>query len=164
MNTLKKYFIFIALGGLISCCCGASVAQAQANYYNAGEADTPAATEEAPPPLQTFTVTSISKCYAALSRADALDIQRNFIKPYQECQRRLALQLKKKQQQQSKDGAAKDKPAETPASAPQGFYRVQKSASPPSADADEKKPAVKDDPAPPAEKSPPPEDKPWRYN
>lgn len=78
---------------------------AQENYYNAEEEFVPAveapelpAAEEPPPPARSVVVTSVQKCYAQLSREEALEIQKNFVKPYQECQKRLAAKLKKKQE------------------------------------------------------------------
>jgi hypothetical protein len=95
-------------------------ANAHGNYYNPDleEAKAPAKDKtpdaEAAPPEEkegpkTLTITSIEKCYAQLSREDALDIQKNFIKPYQECQRRLALKLKSPPQTKG----AQDHPAES---------------------------------------------------
>ena len=98
-------------------------AAAQINYYNPGmqkeRADDPS--DSGPGATKTLTVTSIDKCYAHLSRKDVLEIQRNFIKPYQECQRRVALLPKK-------DPGHK---AENTPDKPHNFVQVQKS--PPSA-------------------------------
>ena len=67
-----------------------------------------------------YTVTSIQKCYESLGKEDALDIQKNYLKPYQECQRRLMLKLQSKQE--AKPGEAKeDSPDKT-----HNFYKVQK--------------------------------------
>ena len=127
-------------------------AGAQENYYNPGKlaVDNPARGEtpdaqggfvgtEAPVAGQevdaakTFTVTSIQKCYAQLGREDALEIQKNYVKPYQECQRRLALKLKKTPGMKAGevDGQAPEKPG--------NFYRVQKGGRP-AGDADRQKP------------------------
>lgn len=67
-----------------------------------------------------FTVTSVEKCYAALSPEDALDIQRNYIKPYQECRRRLELKEKEKKKLSVNDETDKDI---TP---PARYYQVQR--------------------------------------
>lgn len=109
-------------------------AQAEENYRNpikqAEEQATPkqgtgnATDSDTPEPAKTFTVTSIRKCYDRLGREDVLDIQRNFIKPYQECQRRLSLLLQKEQQQ--KAGETKAVPPEKP----RNFLQVQKSPAP----------------------------------
>jgi hypothetical protein len=141
VSAFKKYALIVLL---TFCCFHAETVRAEPNYFNADaeeetaapEAQIPA--EDPAPPSRSFTVTSIGKCYAQLSREDRLDIQRNFIKPYQECQHRLALKLKKKagekteEAKDKKDADAADKPAETT----QGFYRVQK-------DPADKKPADK---------------------
>lgn len=79
-------------------------------YYNAG--GDAAQEEKEPSQGRNVTVTSVRKCYAQLSREDVLDIQKNYIKPYQECQRRLAAQLKKKKgDEEARSG--EDSPAET---------------------------------------------------
>jgi hypothetical protein len=60
----------------------------------------PAAEEaqEGPAPKpKTFTVTSVQKCYEQLGKEDVADIRKNYTKQYQECQRRLAEQTRKKQ-------------------------------------------------------------------
>ena len=75
-----------------------------------------AAAEEEIPSAKSYTVTSIEKCYAQLSREEALDIQQNYIKPYGECTRRLALKMQKK---------SAEKPAEEAPVKRDGFYRVQ---------------------------------------
>ncbi len=87
MNAVKTFF-FVFLLSLSSAAAG------QDNYYNAGQLE---AAEEGSK-AQSFTVTSIQKCYQQLSREEALEIQNNFIKPYKECHRRLALQKLKKQE------------------------------------------------------------------
>ena len=119
---------------MLCCLWAAAPAGAESHYYNA-EPSKPAVTkpEEAEaPPAKSFTVTSIDKCYAALGPEDALDIQRNYIKPYQECQRRLALKLKKAAEQ--KAGTV----PQNPPAAAHGFYRVQKEKELKKDDADKK--------------------------
>jgi len=114
------------------------MAAANENYYNA-ETGAQAAAEapdeaaageeyagdeeqlpeiETPQPAKSFTVTSIQKCYERLGREETLDIQKNFIKPYQECQRRLALKLKKEREE--KAAKANDKPEKR-----RGYHRVR---------------------------------------
>ena len=125
MPTPFPLFVFI-LGMLFACFFlhTPHPAFAQANYYNADQDDTDTAVtpgeEEAPQPT-TLTVTSIEKCYKQIGREDALDIQRNFVKPYQECQRRLALKLKKATE---KPVPETKKDAKPEPEIPQGFYRV----------------------------------------
>jgi hypothetical protein len=108
-----------------------AAARAQ-NYYNADQ----------PPPAQaqetgasrTFVVTSIEKCYAQLARADVLDIQKNYLRPYEECKKRLAAKIRAEQKLKAGEekGAARKeeaKDAAPAAAAPPpagGFYRVQK--------------------------------------
>lgn len=78
----------------------------------------------------TIVVTSIETCYAELGPEAAADIQKNYIKPWEECRKRLA--IKRKKDQTLKAGETK-KP-ETGESAPDketppavgGYYRVQK--------------------------------------
>jgi len=103
-------------------------AAAQENYYNPGKLaaekesagrETPKA-GNAPETTQYITVTSIQKCYERLDRKDALEIQRGYTKPYQECRRRLSLKLQKEQGHKAGEppGAIPDKP--------RNFYQVQK--------------------------------------
>lgn len=74
---------------------------------------------------QSATVTSIEKCYAGLGEKDVLDIQRNYVKPYQECLRRRALLEKEKNTlKATEETSAVDS---APSSAPRNFVRVQKS-------------------------------------
>ncbi|MCE9506700.1 MAG: hypothetical protein K8R48_00075 [Alphaproteobacteria bacterium] len=111
-------------------------AAAQENYYNSSQQEenrppadknpetrkdaaavkTPAAEQESAP-VNSFTVTSIQKCYAQLSHEDALEIQQNYSKPYDECQRRLALKLKN--EQEKKPGSA-----DGPVKKPSKFYSL----------------------------------------
>ena len=168
MSGIRKYLLLYA----IALCQTALYlpAQAQTNYYNADQqpaaSGSAAAENENAPPSHTVVVTSIQKCYAQLGHAEALDIERNFVKPYEECQRRLVIKLKKQQQlkvahdkdtgtskdtNNLKDGdTSKDTDApkdakdsnDTPEAAPAvngGFYRVQKNPVPPPAN----KPATK---------------------
>lgn len=69
---------------------------------------------------KTLTVTSLQKCYDRLDREDALDIQRNYIKPWQECQRRLSLKMKKEAENRKAEEDSR------PAPAPRNYYQVQK--------------------------------------
>lgn len=94
------------------------------------------------------TVTPINKCLEQLPEADAIEIRGNYLKPYQECQRRLQ-NLKRK----GEDGKAADKsearkkaarkdseddeddsaaaaPAPAPAEDARNFVRVRKDDSP----------------------------------
>lgn len=102
------------------------------NYYN--EDTAPAAGSDADsqadagaqgadvPASHTVVVTSIEKCYAQLSRADALDIEQHYLKPYEECQRRLALKLKQQHNVkagQRKTGASARSEVVTPQYLPQ---------------------------------------------
>jgi hypothetical protein len=110
----------IIAGALLS---QAAPAAAQNNYYNPGDAvekkqEAPA---EAGEESKTLTITSIQKCYDQLTRKDALDIQKNYIKPYQECQRRLELKIKKEQWLKDKPATAQDPVPEKP----ENFFRVQ---------------------------------------
>lgn len=99
---------------------------AQMNYYNATTSlSSPEKAEETEetedlPPVKNFTVTSLKKCYAQLSRDEVVDIQKNYIKPYQECQRRVALKLQKKQTEKAADVKEKSSYSSD------GFFRVQK--------------------------------------
>lgn len=127
------------------CACLPFSAAAQMNYYNAegqataerpeeqdtagNEAKMPE--EETPQPAKNFTVTSIQKCYERLGREETLDIQKGYIKPYQECQRRLALKLKKEREE--KLAKPKEKTEKR-----RGYHRVRK-------DPDPKKTAEKAD-------------------
>lgn len=103
--------------------------------------------DEPPPGGHSVVVTSLGKCYAALGHAEEYEIRRNFVKPYEECERRLALKRKKEQSAKAGDApksegakatAGKeegekesddDKAADDsglPRGLPHGFYRVQK--------------------------------------
>jgi hypothetical protein len=150
------------------CFLTAPPAHAQTGYYNASEK--PAAADsgssdakETAPTAHNFVVTSIEKCYAQLGHAEAMDIEQHFVKPYQECQRRLALKIK--QQHEVKPGQQKtvtpqngssqnstmQSPPDNPASAPapltdEGlYYRVQKNTLPPPPSEDDKPAPAPDD-------------------
>ena len=130
MKSIKKYLLIIVLCLLLAVFCLSITASAQINYYNADKAvteklanATAQSSKEAPPEkAKSFTVTSIQKCYDLLSREDVLEIQQNYIKPYKECQRRVALKLKEKQKKKSGD----DVKNESTSKSQYGFYRVQK--------------------------------------
>ncbi len=170
MRNLLAFLCFLTLAFVAM----PHAAVAAGNYYNADAppeaeapaAEAPAATDDAetaadlnaisaiekPQPSHNFVVTSVSKCYAKLDRKDALEIQRSYIKPYEECQRRLAAKIKKDQNvkagdapkgtdkadDKADDKAAKKAEADTPAakasltsdSLPFGFYRIGKSQAP----------------------------------
>ena len=176
MSRCQKYLLLFVMIISPAVLCLSLPAKAQSNYYNTDKQDdeqpAAAADDDAAPPSHTVMVTSIEKCYAQLDRAETVDIERNFIKPYEECQRRLAIKLKKKQQIKvapdskdkaapaaSKEAAAKDAPADAkeepkdaappPAEADfpsGGFYRVQKNPLPAEKSAP-KKPATPPAPA-----------------
>ncbi len=114
-------------------------AQAQQNYYNADEqpvADSKEATDNAAPAAHNVVVTSIEKCYAQLNHAEVLDIETNYVKPYEECQKRLARKIKNQHQakvtpdkdaapaKDAKDKDAKDKDAKDKDSAAAGDAAV----------------------------------------
>lgn len=102
-------------------------AAAQVNYYS-GDAAPPAPAGDGGgevPAAKSAVVTSLQKCYAQLGREEALEVQMNYIKPYQECQRRLARKLKEKQQAAAGEKAAAAPRDAAPAAAG-GFYRVKK--------------------------------------
>jgi hypothetical protein len=117
---MQRYPLLFLLFAIIFFSCPV-LADEKENYYNVDaekqeESVTPSGT-------QTVLVTSVQKCYAQLKHEDVLDIRKNYTKPYYECQRRLALKIKEKQQ--AKAGEVKDSPPE----APSNFYRVQGSSS-----------------------------------
>jgi hypothetical protein len=156
-------------------------ARAQSHYINADDqsAEDDADVEAAPPAAHSIVVTSIQKCYAQLSHEEVLDIESNFVKPYEECKKRLAIKLKKKNSlkagEQKEPAAKKHKPKETdgeaqdqeqaqpPADETQagaqddkppssgGFYRVQKNSLPAG-----RKPPPDNNTAPEAPPAPPP--------
>ncbi|MFH1158021.1 MAG: hypothetical protein V1721_03945 [Pseudomonadota bacterium] len=139
MKSIKKYLQALVFCLPFAAFCLSIAASAQMNYYNADDAmaaEPAEAPEDPPEKARSFTVTSIQKCYDLLSREDVLDIQQNYIKPYQECQRRAALNLKKKQEEK-KAADAKD---ESSSKKQRDFYRVQKKATPPP-EASEDKPS-----------------------
>jgi len=137
---------------------------AQTGYYNADQkpATADADADKAVPAAHNFVVTSIGKCYAQLGHDETMDIERHFDKPYQECQRRLALKIKQQHEvkpgQQQKSVSATSPigapqqlppdPTQPPASATaplsdEGlYYRVQKNSLTP--------PPSEDDTTPPA--------------
>jgi hypothetical protein len=143
MKDMSKHSLLFLLfvAGML---CQAVSAAAQENYYNPSQQEenrpnadnppdarkppeeikTPAAEQE-PAAVNSFTVTSIQKCYAQLSHEDALEIQQNYIKPYEECQRRLV--LKQKKEQVIKTGNTKDTPVKKPSSFYSWFQRKDKS-------------------------------------
>jgi hypothetical protein len=82
---------------------------------------TPAVAAEEEPKAQSFVVTSLSKCLDQLDPADAAEIRKSFVKPYQECQARLAEKLA--QEKQKKAGDAED--AAVPET-PRNYVRVQR--------------------------------------
>lgn len=120
----------------------AGTAWAQANYYNADVPPAPAAAPE--PTSRTVTVTSVEKCYAQLPAEDVIDIKTNFVKPYEECQKRLMRKLKADRTLKAGEVKAPVPPTapanpavpavDSPAApavetgAGGGFFRVQKSA------------------------------------
>lgn len=85
--------------------------------------DSAAADEGDLPPAQSHTVTSTQGCYDQLEPDEALNIQRNSLKPYQECLELLAQKLEKKKtlevQKQAEGNAVPE--AETP----RNYIRVQ---------------------------------------
>ncbi|MBI3440570.1 MAG: hypothetical protein HY052_02000 [Proteobacteria bacterium] len=130
MKTIKHLLLFAIV--ITGATWSPIVAAAHDNYYNSSQHDDAAPSPDQntdmlspdqtkPEAAKTLTVTSIQKCYSQLSRQDALDIQRNYIKPYQECRRRLELKLQKKPL--TKDGGASDYPAEGPQ---RHFLQIQK--------------------------------------
>jgi hypothetical protein len=137
---VKRTYAFLLIAALFL---SPAHAGAQGNYYNADE---PAAATEGggkesgegeKQASNSYVVTSIQKCYAQLGREEALDIQKNYIKPYQECQRRLAEKYKKEHDKKPGDEKATDakngdaSKDETPEKEPDhGFFRVSKSPSP----------------------------------
>lgn len=97
---MKIYALVFAIS--LSCAAWQG-ALAQENYYNA-QRPAPETPPEATENIQkgkNITVTSVGKCYQQIGRAEAVEIQKNFIKPYRECQRRLALQIKKSQEKKT---------------------------------------------------------------
>ena len=124
MKSFKKYLSVFIFYFLFTAFCLSAPASAQKNYHNIDKTET----EKTPPKkAKSYTVTSIQKCYDLLSREDVLDIQQNYVKPYKECQRRAALELKKKQKEKIKADAKK----KSSLKAQHGFYRVQKKRTPP---------------------------------
>jgi hypothetical protein len=135
-------------------CLMAAPAWAQTGYYNDDQSGAASPDDAAASQSHTVIVTSIEKCYAQLGYAERMDIEQHFEKPYEECQRRLALKIK--QQQQLKAGQVKNTnnaqgagaantndppPAKNPpeaapaAPANEGsYYRVQKDPLTPAAD------------------------------
>lgn len=86
---------------------------------------TPLRAEEIDPPapeqsVQIRTVTSLQKCLDQLGAKDAIDIQSNYMKPWQECQRRLEEKLEKEQAQKVQEA----KEATTPIT-PRNYIRIQ---------------------------------------
>jgi hypothetical protein len=120
-----------------------SLAAADGGYNSAADEKQGAQESILPSPEQdgakSFTVTSVDKCYAQLSREDALDIQKNYTKPYQECQRRLALKLKNEKWSKNKPGTKTGDSQDSQPKNPENFYRVQKKEENKTQDADQKK-------------------------
>jgi|GEM_PF-1958449 len=123
-------FLFVA---------GADFATAQMQYHHvqADPAAKPAdgkSTITTPAPAKegefegghTATVTSVKSCLDELPPEDAAEIRRNYLKPYQECQRRAqALSVKR-----VKAGEDAEKPTPKEAESPRNFIRVQKDTKP----------------------------------
>ena len=127
MKSFKKYISAFVFCFLFTAFCLSTSASAQKNYHNIDETGAEQTSDETTSKkAKSYTVTSIQKCYSLLSREDVLDIQQNYIKPYKECQRRVALELKKKQKEKIKTDAKK----KSSLKAQHGFYRVQKKRTP----------------------------------
>jgi len=71
-------------------------------------------------PAQSAVVTSVDACLKQLDPDEAAEVRRNYQRPYQECQSRLAEKLSKKKT--AKAGAAQKGPE---AESPRNFVRVQ---------------------------------------
>jgi hypothetical protein len=144
MNGSVKYI----LSGLAALYLSVAPARAQTGYYNADTPPAAAEEDDSAPASHTVVVTSIEKCYVQLGPAETLDIEKNYTKPYEECQKRLALKLKAQQQlkagQQKSSNVAPATDATAPKTAPQNapapdasppdeglYYRVQKDPLPP---------------------------------
>jgi hypothetical protein len=124
---IKHSLLFLLF--VVAAFCRMPAAAAQENYYNpslqeenrpvadkntdaqkpAADIKIPDAEQQEPAAANSFTVTSIQKCYAQLKHEDALEIQKNYIKPYEECQRRLAQKLKNEQEKKPGSAGAPDK-------------------------------------------------------
>jgi hypothetical protein len=188
MNVFLRY-VFLCL--IAFCLSAPHHAHAQSHYINADDqpAEVDNGDDEAQP-SHNFVVTSIQKCYAQLSHEDVLDIETNFVKPYEECKKRLAIRLKKKnqlkagQQKESQpkemaekkhkppkeqdDAAANDQADDQQQSGAEdekpptsgGFYRVQKSPLP----SDRKPPPDNSTAAEPPPAPPPPQPKITTYS
>ncbi len=74
---------------------------------------------------QSYVVTSVQKCFDMLQRSDIIDIQKNFVKPYEECHRRVAAQAAEREAaaRAAKAAAGAQEPA---AETPMNYVRVQK--------------------------------------
>lgn len=77
------------------------------------------AADEDFPPARNAVVTSLKKCLEKLDPEDVIDIRKNYMKPYQECQHRLQMKL------QRKKTASALKEAPPQAETPRNYVRVQ---------------------------------------
>lgn len=106
--------------------------------------DDVAADAEDMPAAHSHVVTSVQKCLDQLPPAEAAEVRKNYLKPYQECMARLS--YKKKDEAEKAAKAAADAPV---APAPRNYVRVRKEPEKPAqekpADAvkDAEKPAAK---------------------
>lgn len=138
---MGKIFLIIFLAVLSA---GIPSAQAE-NYYNPTKAaaerlEAQRKLKEAIPEEtvtgggQFMTVTSVQKCYDLLETEEALDVQRNYIRPYQECKRRLSVKLQKKKSVAPADQKLDQKQEEPVEDASPNYHLVQKSPRPSSSD------------------------------
>ena len=81
---------------------------------------------ETPPQGFVKSVTPVSGCLAQLPPEEAAEVRARYLKPYQECQRRLHIHALKK----VKAGAEEDTEDKKQAESPRNFVRVQKDADP----------------------------------
>lgn len=105
-------------------------AYAQADLFDAQEEETEV------PRGGMRTVTPINKCLDQLPEAEAIEVRGNYLKPYQECQRRLHT-LKRTDAEDDKDSGKKrsKKAAKDDTDEDDGEERVSKKAPPPAEDA-----------------------------
>lgn len=77
--------------------------------------------------MQSHSVTSAEECLKQLDPDEAMDIRKNALMPWQECQRRLQEKLKQeKEKKQSEKAEAEKEPTPPAAETPRNYIRVQK--------------------------------------
>lgn len=128
---MKKTTVMIA----VLCLAVLSPAAAQMHISNGQKTTTTQGLFDAPvmpsgnePPPQGFvkSVTPVNACLEQLPPEEAAEVRARYLKPYQECQRRLQIHAIKR----AKAGAKDDEHAPEQAESPRNFVRVQKDSRP----------------------------------